>query len=130
MSTIRTQLPADPPAWSEHWNEDLNEWAMAAREVLQLNDRTQTVASEYLRWQEGVREPGQDPWWFSVFDHERLAEDLAGGRTTLSSVEKSLAKVAVGVLEQSGEFDYWALHFAGHLTDVLAILGRAAEVRE
>lgn len=119
-----------PPTWSEHWNSDHNEWAIAAREILQLNDRTQAVAGEYLPWQEAEAEPGQDRWWFSVFDHERLAEDLAQGRTTLSSVEKSLVKVASGVLAQSGQFDYWALHFAGYLSDVLAILGRATEARE
>lgn len=59
--SIRSAVPtsdAEPPSWAEYWAEVRNEWLLAAREVLQMNDRAQTVASEYARLAQRAQRSG------------------------------------------------------------------------
>ena len=129
MNAIRTTPPApgEQPTWSEHWNEVHYEWQLAAREVCQLNDRVQTVAGTYLGWRAGELQPGETPWWHTELDWSQFARDLKKRGAGLSSGEKALARVAIGLAQGRGEFEYEALRAAGYLNEVLMIVQRCAE---
>lgn len=47
-------------AWERRKQPNILLWLLAAREVCELNDRTQTVAGQYLSWH---CEPQDDQWW-------------------------------------------------------------------
>lgn len=130
MTAIRTSPPApgEQPTWSEHWAAVTGEWGMAAREVCQLNDRTQAVVTTYLAWVVGTAQPLEPPWWHSELDWERLAQDLGQGLVPLSSAEKALARIAVGLVAGRGEFEYQALDAAGYLDEVLEVIAACSRL--
>lgn len=129
MTSFRRTEPVagEQPTWSEHWSQVHYEWQLGAREVCQLSGRVQTVAGSYLGWRAGELQAGEDPWWHTELDWNRLDVDLAEGRTSLSSSEKALARVAIGLSRGRGEFEYQALLSAGYLDRVLRIIQRCAE---
>lgn len=127
MSTWSTPpAEGETPSWAEYWATLENEWLLAAREVCELVDRTQAVASGYLRW---LSEPtAEGEWWvYPELDWETFGEDLEAGRTTLSSTEKALARVAVALVAGRGVVEFAALDAAGYLGDVLGIVARCSE---
>lgn len=75
-----------------------------------------------LAWRSEPNGPGE--WWVEPdFDWMRFAA-VVDDRADLSHTERGLCKAACALAIGPGEVDFQALHAAGYLDEVLAIIGR------